>query len=121
MSFNMYSPTSYQQNPHLDSLFRMTNFSQSSPTDYITTQDRNYLKMRNEELNKELLTKINEVQHCHEKIKSLEMIVINLQKTIHGYHEKLAQTEKQKVEVSVRNRKIGELEEENAKLKADNM
>jgi deoxyhypusine synthase len=96
-------------------------YSSYVPADYIATQDRNYLKFRNEELNKELLSRIGEIQQSQEKIKSLENIVATLQKTIQGYHEKLASSEKLKVDINLRCRRINELEEEINLQKAENM
>jgi hypothetical protein len=96
-------------------------YSTYVPAEYIASQDRNYLKFRNEELNKDLLNKIGENQQLQEKIRSLENIVINLQKTIQGYHEKLASSEKLKVDINLRSRRINELEEEINLQKAENM
>lgn len=87
----------------------------------MTTQDRNYLKFRNEELNKELLDKISHMKQQNDKVKSLENIVVNLQKTIQNYNEKLTYNEKQKVEINLRSRKINDLEEKNNQLKSEIM
>ena len=114
--FNTSAASYYPNNNNKNHSF--TNFPHS---EFITAQDRNYLKFRNEELNKDLLEKINHNQQLNEKARSLENIIVNLQRTIQAYHEKMAVNEKQKVDINVRNRKINDLEEEINHLKADNM
>lgn len=114
-------PNQLNNSSHFNNFNKSMSYSSYVPADYIATQDRNYLKFRNEELNKELLSRIGEIQQSQEKIKSLENIVATLQKTIQGYHEKLASSEKLKVDINLRCRRINELEEEINLQKAENM
>ena len=120
-TFPKYISNQISNTSHLNNFNKSLSYTSYLPADYITTQDRNYLKFRNEELNKELLNKIGENQILQDKIKSLENIVLNLQKTIQGYHEKLAFNEKLKIDINLRTRKINELEEEINIQKAENM
>jgi hypothetical protein len=84
-------------------------------------EDLNYLKYKTEELNRELIEKLNKINSLNEQNKNKELLIQTLKKTINSQNEKLALTEKIRTQMSVQNKQIEENEMENNLIKAEYM
>jgi len=83
--------------------------------------DLNYLKYKTEELNRELIDKLNKINSLNEQNKNKELLIQTLKKTINSQNEKLALTEKVRAQMSLQNKQIEENELENNMIKTEYM
>jgi DNA polymerase III alpha subunit len=84
-------------------------------------EDLNYLKYKTEELNRELIEKLNKINALNEQNKNKELLIQTLKKTINSQNEKLALTEKIRAQMSFQNKQIEENEMENNLIKTEYM
>ena len=83
-----------------------------------------YIRFRMNELNNEIVQKINKNKLQSEHIANLEMKVDTYKKNISSLHDRIAKQDNMKIEITLQNKKISELEKdlnngymENKKLK----
>lgn len=84
-------------------------------------EDLNYLKYKTEELNRELIDKLNKINSLNDQNKNKEILIQTLKKTINSQNEKLALTEKIRNQMSLQNKQIEENEVENNLIKSEYM
>ena len=82
-------------------------------------EDVNYLRYKNEELNKELIEKLNKINTLNEQNKNKEILIQTLKKSVSSLQEKLGSTDKMKQHLNLQNRQIFETESEANLLKAE--
>lgn len=83
--------------------------------------EKTYLKLRNDELNKELVSKMNTIHQLEEHVKSLEVIIGNYKKNLNDVNKKVAQGDNLKVDMGILKNKIVDLESELNYHKVENM
>lgn len=82
---------------------------------------RNYLQYRNDELNKELLEKMNKIYQQNEEIKHLEMTIDNYKKNFQILNEKISKQDNLQVEINHLNKIITDIESQQNLVKMENV
>lgn len=82
-------------------------------------EDVNYLRFKNEELQKELIHKINKINSLNAQNNNKEVLIQTLQKSVASFQEKLTSADKMKQHLNLQNRQIFETESEANLLKAE--
>lgn len=82
-------------------------------------EDVNYLRYKNEELNKELIDKLNKINSLNEQNKNKDVLIQTLKKSNSSLQEKLASADKMKQHLNMQNRHIFETESEANIIKAE--
>jgi chromosome segregation ATPase len=83
--------------------------------------EKNYLKYRNEELNKELLEKMSEIHELRETVKLYEIQMASYKKNMQKHQSDLGVSDTLKVDINILNKKINEMEAEVNFHKVENM
>jgi len=88
-----------------------SNNNQSTKNKTFEPQDSNeYLRFRMDELNNELVQRINKNKLQAEQIANLGMKIDTYKKNISSLHDRIAKQDNMKIEITLQNKKISELE-----------
>lgn len=84
-------------------------------------EDINYYKYRIEEMNKDLIDKMNLIQTQGDQMKEMELLIDNLKKNTKTLYEKLSQNEKVKIQMNIKDKELQENENETNMIKIEYM